>query len=139
MAIDPICGMTVDPATAAGRHDYDGKTFWFCSQQCLDKFRADPARYAKPSPVMTGKALTSRKPLPMMNAPATSEPAAGEIDPVCGMTVSPNSAAGSYSYQGKTYYFCSRSCLTRFKADPVSYLSKAAGSGSGSATSPRRQ
>jgi P-type Cu+ transporter len=44
------------------------------------------------------------------------------IDPVCGMTVEPATAAGSYEYQGTQYYFCNPSCLTRFKADPESFL-----------------
>ena len=126
MAIDPVCGMTVDPVTAAGRYDYEGKTFWFCSRHCLDKFRADPAGYAKASPVMEHKEFSGRKPLPMMQAPASSEPAGGEIDPVCGMTVRPETAAGSYNYQGKTYWFCSTGCLQRFKKDAASYLSGAA-------------
>jgi Cu+-exporting ATPase len=38
------------------------------------------------------------------------------------MTVQPATAAGSYEYQGKTYYFCATSCLTKFRADPVYYL-----------------
>jgi len=48
------------------------------------------------------------------------------IDPVCGMTVSPKSAAGSHEHGGKTYYFCSRSCVERFKAAPESFLQPAA-------------
>ncbi|HEX7285953.1 MAG TPA: heavy metal translocating P-type ATPase [Candidatus Angelobacter sp.] len=44
-------------------------------------------------------------------------------DPVCGMTVDPNIARGRAEYLGKTYYFCSAGCETRFKADPVKYLS----------------
>ena len=44
------------------------------------------------------------------------------IDPVCGMTVQPATAAGSYEYRGTTYYFCNPSCLNRFKADPESFL-----------------
>jgi Cu+-exporting ATPase len=43
------------------------------------------------------------------------------IDPVCGMTVQPATAAGSFEYRGTTYYFCNPSCLTRFKADPESF------------------
>ena len=46
----------------------------------------------------------------------------GEVDPVCGMTVQPATAAGSYLYEGKTYYFCCQSCLTKFRADPLRYL-----------------
>src|SRR5215813_9679937 len=46
------------------------------------------------------------------------------IDPVCGMTVDPENAAGSFEYQGKTYYFCSTHCLHRFQKDPESFLQK---------------
>lgn len=44
-ALDPVCGMTVDPATAAGSTVHDGETYHFCSTYCLAKFRQDPARY----------------------------------------------------------------------------------------------
>ena len=56
----------------------------------------------------------------MQPAPAVTGDAA--IDPVCGMTVQPATAAGSYEYQGKTYYFCATSCLTKFRAEPIHYL-----------------
>ncbi len=120
MAIDPICGMTVGPDTAVGRYDYNGETYYFCGLSCLERFRADPDRALAKKPLnvvtMTPSAST-RKPLPMM----TLQPQ-GEIDPVCGMTVQPASAAGSHEFQGKTYYFCATSCLTKFKKDPVYYL-----------------
>jgi Cu+-exporting ATPase len=45
------------------------------------------------------------------------------IDPVCGMTVSPDTAkGGSFEYQGTTYYFCSPGCRTKFAADPAHWL-----------------
>jgi len=40
---DPICGMTVDEATAL-HAERDGKTFYFCSDQCRQKFLSMPAR-----------------------------------------------------------------------------------------------
>ena len=43
-------------------------------------------------------------------------------DPVCGMEVDPPSAAGHVEHQGKTYYFCSRNCLSKFEADPTKYV-----------------
>ena len=49
-AIDPVCGMTVDPATAAGSHVHGGLTYWFCSTGCLERFRADPERYLAAGP-----------------------------------------------------------------------------------------
>lgn len=54
------------------------------------------------------------------------EPIKTEIDPVCGMTVDPDHAAGSYEYQGKTYYFCNPHCLHRFREDPEKFLNKSA-------------
>ena len=51
-----------------------------------------------------------------------SHVAAGAIDPVCGMTVEPASAAGAVEHAGRTYYFCSRHCVEKFRADPERYL-----------------
>src|SRR5688572_8407747 len=48
--IDPVCGMTVDPAQAAGHTEYKGKTYYFCATSCLKKFTADPERYLAPKP-----------------------------------------------------------------------------------------
>jgi YHS domain-containing protein len=45
-----------------------------------------------------------------------------EIDPVCGMTVEPSTAAASFVHEGKTYYFCNQGCLTKFRANPDKYL-----------------
>jgi Cu+-exporting ATPase len=47
------------------------------------------------------------------------------VDPVCGMTVEPEHAAGSYEYRGRTYYFCNPSCLERFAASPAEFVSDA--------------
>ena len=47
MERDVICGMQVDPAKAAGKSEYNGKTYYFCSKGCKQKFDADPAKYAK--------------------------------------------------------------------------------------------
>jgi Cu+-exporting ATPase len=124
--VDPICGMTVDPLRAAGRHDYAGQTYYFCSPHCRHKFAADPAAAlaAAPPPLAAAPVrLTRRAALPVTQ-PA---PAAEVRDPVCGMTVQPATAAGHYDFQGNTYYFCAVSCLNKFKATPAAYL-KPAGS-----------
>jgi Cu+-exporting ATPase len=42
---DPVCGMVIDPVFAAGTSDYKGETYYFCSTNCLKKFRAEPERY----------------------------------------------------------------------------------------------
>jgi Cu+-exporting ATPase len=43
---DPVCGMDIDPATAATSAEYEGQTFYFCSQGCHDSFLAEPEKYA---------------------------------------------------------------------------------------------
>ena len=52
-------------------------------------------------------------------------PNAGEYqakDPVCGMMVDPQNAAGFCDYQGPTYFFCSVGCLNKFRDDPTHFL-----------------
>jgi xanthine dehydrogenase accessory factor len=44
-AIDPVCGMTVDVATARYATTHDGRTYYFCSASCLERFTADPAAF----------------------------------------------------------------------------------------------
>ncbi|MBM3332078.1 YHS domain-containing protein [candidate division WOR-3 bacterium] len=46
----------------------------------------------------------------------------GNLDPVCGMTVTKEEAACSYDHKGKTYYFCAESCKDDFAASPDKYL-----------------
>ena len=47
---------------------------------------------------------------------------AGEVDPVCGMTIDPEKAAGSSRVGGKVYFFCSISCKQKFNADPAAWV-----------------
>jgi YHS domain-containing protein len=43
-------------------------------------------------------------------------------DPVCGMRIDSEEAAGTLEFGGKRYYFCSRACHDAFEADPTSYV-----------------
>jgi len=57
---DPVCGMTVDPQTGRYRHELGGHAYFFCSERCLDKFKAEPDRYLNPpahDPAVTKPAL----------------------------------------------------------------------------------
>ncbi len=45
-------------------------------------------------------------------------------DPVCGIEVQADKAAGATIYEGKTYYFCAPACKAAFDADPAKYVSK---------------
>ncbi len=47
MAKDPVCGMEVDPATAAHRAEAEGQTYYFCSPGCKQTFEREPRQYAQ--------------------------------------------------------------------------------------------
>jgi Cu+-exporting ATPase len=46
---DPVCGMDIDPATAAGKFEYKGVTYYFCSPGCKRSFEKDPEKYLDPN------------------------------------------------------------------------------------------
>lgn len=121
---DPVCGMQVFPAKAAGEARYEGQTYWFCSLGCKNKFAAEPARYLSGAAAKShdnGKSL--RLVLPVLPAhPEQGSPTV--LDPVCGMKIDPVHAAGTAKFAGKTYYFCHSSCLTKFQADPEKFTGR---------------
>ena len=47
-ATDQVCGMTVDPLTAAHKSVYSHQTYWFCSAGCQAEFEKTPERYLRP-------------------------------------------------------------------------------------------
>ena len=61
----------------------------------------------------------------MRDHPAASTATTEVVDPVCGMTISPDDAVGHVDHQGQTYYFCSESCLEQFRDDPDRFLTPA--------------
>jgi YHS domain-containing protein len=56
-AVDPVCGMAVDPNAAAGTASFKGQAYWFCSTACLTAFRADPAKFVPTAPFGWGTFL----------------------------------------------------------------------------------
>src|SRR5437660_11995993 len=50
LAIDPVCGMRVDPAQAAATTQYGGKEYYFCAIGCKVKFERNPEAYLAPKP-----------------------------------------------------------------------------------------
>ena len=120
-ATDPVCGMTVDTATARHHLQHAGQTVWFCSQHCRQRFEADPARFAQAQPPSSGSCCHGHG----HDTTAASSSVTGEsvIDPVCGMTVTAGSAkGGSVEHDGKTWWFCNPKCREKFLADPARHL-----------------
>ncbi len=96
MATDPVCGMSVEPEKAVAQEEYNNLTWYFCSDNCHQKFTASPEQYVKVEQ---------------------------EKDPVCGMDVSADSEH-HHEHAGKTYHFCSQGCHDKFAAAPQTYLNK---------------
>ncbi len=92
-ARDPVCGMTVDPPTAAASASYAGQDFCFCGTGCADSFTSDPLAH-----------LTEAR------------------DPVCGMSVDVAHPGADAVAAGQRYVFCGPGCAQAFNADPQPYL-----------------
>src|SRR6476619_1795141 len=91
LALDPVCGMTVDPHSAKHRHQHLGRTYYFCSAGCRSKFAADPAKYLgkddrAAEPVPEGTIYTC----PMH--PEIRQVGPGSC-PICGMALEPEIAS----------------------------------------------
>ena len=84
--VDPVCGMTVDPAETPHATRHDGQTYHFCSARCLEKFGADLEQYlgvpAAREPMLKGTTYTC----PMHPEIVRDEP--GDC-PKCGMALEP--------------------------------------------------
>lgn len=97
--IDPVCGMAVDPQSAAGSFEHNGKSFYFCSTRCLLRFRENPECFTKkvsqpavPQPVQRARTETPHSKdsatytCPMH--PEVRQPKPGQC-PKCGMALEP--------------------------------------------------
>ena len=85
-AIDPVCGMSVDPAKTPHRHDYRHHTYYFCSVGCRGKFAADPEKYLKPGAVRETMHKDAIYTCPMH--PEVRQVGPGAC-PICGMALEP--------------------------------------------------
>ena len=86
---DPVCGMTVNPATARHNLEHAGKRYFFCCAHCVEKFKVDPAKYLNPAPRLAGGPVMLGAPkaasAPVQIAPAPPKPATSGSAYVCPM------------------------------------------------------
>jgi Cu+-exporting ATPase len=88
--IDPVCGMKVDPSTAAASVEFEGETYYFCSKGCAKKFSQNPASSLKPQP------STEIKKTDVADSQIYTCPMHPQIEqlgpgscPICGMALEP--------------------------------------------------
>jgi YHS domain-containing protein len=98
-AVDPACGMEIKKSEAKATYEYNGKTYYFCMEECKEKFVKEPAKY--------------------VNADENKVTC-----PVSGSTFNKSDAFGSKEYNGKTYYLCCAGCKAKFEKDPEKYVKK---------------
>jgi Cu+-exporting ATPase len=92
-AIDPVCGMTVNPESSDHSYTHGDVDYHFCCNGCRETFSRDPQKFLR----------------------------IGE-DPVCGMSVDPQTSTHHHVHHGLNYYFCSNGCREKFSETPDKYL-----------------
>ena len=95
---DPVCGMMVDPQKAAGKVQHGGKTYYFCSLRCAERFQNEPEKFLV-APGIAGMEHRSaaREPAPATNKTirytCPMDPEIVQIGPgtcpICGMALEP--------------------------------------------------
>lgn len=88
---DPVCGMTVDPATTPHHADHAGAAYHFCSAGCRTKFLADPASYVHPKPTMRAEPVAPGTIYTCPMHPQIRQVGPGSC-PICGMALEPEVA-----------------------------------------------
>jgi YHS domain-containing protein len=110
-ALDPVCGMQVATAHAPASTMQEEHKVYFCSDRCLERFSANPERFASKRAASAGM--------------EESQEAAhrNHIDPVCGMAVDPETAVAHRVLGVTEYFFCGAGCASAFDDEPERYTS----------------
>jgi xanthine dehydrogenase accessory factor len=105
IAIDPICQMEVEIATAKYHSEYEGTDYYFCCAGCKRTFDGNPTAYVT-----------------IHYAELQSPHSGTAIDPICRMEVEIATTHYHSQYEGVDYYFCCAGCKRTFDANPVAYV-----------------
>lgn len=97
IALDPVCGMEVERATAKASYEYEGELYYFCCNGCKLTFSKNPEQFVHKTPTVA-------------------------IDPVCHMEVEIAAAHYKSDYEEQTYYFCCAGCKSSFDKAPEIYV-----------------
>lgn len=99
MVVDPVCGMKIKKEDAKATYEHNGKTYYFCMEECKEKFVKEPGKYIRADEDI----ITC---------------------PVSGESFKKSEFTESMDYEGKTYYFCCTGCKDKFEKDPEKYAKK---------------
>jgi len=113
LAKDVVCGMQVRTSDAPAQAAHAGKTFYFCSDGCLDRFVADPDRF-----VSGNDRSDAGEPEEQVHAIGGGPDASLATDPICGMSVDSANPPTRVEVGDHHVGFCSAGCRETFLADP---------------------
>ena len=86
--LDPVCGMTISPDDAVGHVDHKGSTYYFCSESCLEQFRANPAAFIGERPTLSAPPADMEREYTCPMDPEVRQKGPGAC-PKCGMALEP--------------------------------------------------
>ncbi|MFZ5874900.1 MAG: heavy metal translocating P-type ATPase [Nitrospirota bacterium] len=116
MATDPVCGMAVDEASAAGTTVFEEHAYYFCSTHCQRAFEANPRPFLAARPAGGQPAAGANHAMATGDAATKATPSKGLAkDPICGMVVDKATALKT-ERGGRAYFFCSAGCQRTFES-----------------------
>jgi Cu+-exporting ATPase len=125
----PFFGISLSPIIAAAAMALSSLSV-VTNANRLRRWQPAPLPTAGPadvtSQVQLGIATQTAKTVTPENHEETTMATTTTVDPVCGMTVNPETSAASREIDGVSYYFCSTHCATTFDADPARYTTTSA-------------
>ncbi|MBU0859413.1 MAG: heavy metal translocating P-type ATPase, partial [Alphaproteobacteria bacterium] len=118
MRTDPVCGMKVNPETAKHKTSYKKEDYYFCAENCLKKFKADPEKYLAPEEketVLQGAIYTC----PMH--PQIRQEGPGSC-PICGMALEPEMPSAEETTNHELIDMTRRFCIGVLLTLPILFL-----------------
>jgi Cu+-exporting ATPase len=116
---DPVCGMQVNPASAAATAQWQGESYVFCSAKCRDRFVADPARYLAEKTAAEEARPGAIHTCPMH--PEVEQQGPGSC-PICGMALEPQDLSAAAEEGGELREMTRRFWISLAMAVPVVVL-----------------
>jgi Cu+-exporting ATPase len=126
----PVSGKEFTKSEASPKYEYEGKTYYFCCEGCIEKFTENPEKYIKKEEHAehahdaedTHAAEHAHAEPADHDHQAHAEENGMAVDPVCGMKIKKEDAKFTHIHNDKTYYFCTEECKDKFVKAPGNYI-----------------
>lgn len=125
----PVSGKEIKKSEAKGSYELDGKTYYFCCDNCKEAFVKNPEKYTQEKgheDHLHGEEQESHMHDKDHEGHEHAEDKDKDTvkDPVCGMKIKKSEAKFTHEHNGETYYFCMEGCKEKFVENPEKYIKK---------------